>query len=73
MVRDKSWMKQDEIDAHSSGRSGGDRRVFDFPGAGVLQTMATATVFIHRFLGSTRDFKSADKIEEQVVRILKAR
>ena len=46
MVRDRSWIKQDEIDAHSSGRSGGDSRVFDFPGAGVLQMIATATVLM---------------------------
>jgi len=35
-------MKQLEIAAHSSGRSGGDRRVFDVPAAGVLHTMAMA-------------------------------
>jgi hypothetical protein len=44
MVRATSLMKQAEIAAHSSGRNGGDRRVFDCPAAGVLQTTATATV-----------------------------
>jgi hypothetical protein len=37
-------MKQAEIAAHSSGRNGGDSRVFDAPLIGVLQTIATATV-----------------------------
>src|SRR5205085_10116629 len=36
-------MKQAESPAHSSGRSGGDRRVFDRPAAGVLQKMPIAT------------------------------
>ena len=44
MVRDTSWMKQAEMAAHSSGHNGGESRVFDCPGAGVLQTMATAMV-----------------------------
>jgi hypothetical protein len=38
-------MKQAEIAAHSYGRRGGDKRVFDKPAAGVLQMIATATVF----------------------------
>jgi hypothetical protein len=42
IVRDKSRMKQAEIAAHSLGWSGGDKRVFDCPGAGVLQMIATA-------------------------------
>ncbi|HET7381723.1 MAG TPA: hypothetical protein VFJ59_03950 [Pseudolabrys sp.] len=37
-------MKQAEIAAHSSGRKGGDSRVFDVPLIGVLQMIATATV-----------------------------
>ena len=37
-------MKQAEIAAHSSGRNGGDSRVFDAPLIGVLQVMASATV-----------------------------
>ena len=39
-------MKQREISAHSSGRSGGDSRVFDFPAMGVLQIIAAATGFM---------------------------
>ena len=39
-------MKQREISAHSSGKSGGDSRVFDFPAMGVLQMIATATGFM---------------------------
>jgi hypothetical protein len=39
-------MKQAEMAAHSSGRNGGDNRVFDAPGAGVLHMIATATGFI---------------------------
>src|SRR3974377_807471 len=39
-------MKQAESTAHSSGRSGGDNRVFDCPSVGVLQTMAIATVLM---------------------------
>jgi len=38
-------MKQADNAAHSSGRSGGDNLVFDFPAIGVLQIIATATVF----------------------------
>jgi hypothetical protein len=37
-------MKQAEIAAHSSGRKGGESRVFDAPLIGVLQMIATATV-----------------------------
>jgi hypothetical protein len=37
-------MKQAESAAHSSGRSGGDRRVFECPGIGVLQKMPIAMV-----------------------------
>ena len=37
-------MKHAEIAAHSSGRKGGDRRVFDKPLFGVLQQMASAIV-----------------------------
>jgi hypothetical protein len=44
MVFDKSRMKHAEMAAHSSARSGGDRRVLDRPLAGVLQMIATATV-----------------------------
>src|SRR5215510_8883370 len=43
MVAKRSRMKQAEMAAHSSGRSGGDRRVLQSPVIGVLQTMATAT------------------------------
>ena len=39
-------MKQADSAAHSSGRSGGDRRVFDCPAMGALQTIATATVLL---------------------------
>ena len=42
MVRERSWMKQAEISAHSEGRSGGDSLVLDWPAVGVLQMMATA-------------------------------
>ena len=45
MVAATSRMKQAESRAQSSGESGGDSRVFDWPAIGVLQTMATATVF----------------------------
>ena len=37
-------MKQAERAAHSSGRNGGDRRVLENPGAGVLQKIPIATV-----------------------------
>lgn len=37
-------MKQREISAQSSIANGGDRRVFDNPGVGVLQMIATATL-----------------------------
>ena len=37
-------MKQAESAAHSSGRSGGERRVLENPGAGVLQKIPIATV-----------------------------
>src|SRR6185437_2509816 len=43
IVADRSRIKQLEIAAHSSGRSGGDKRVFDWPAVGVLQIIATAT------------------------------
>jgi hypothetical protein len=36
-------MKHAEMAAHSSGRSGGDRRVLHIPVIGVLQTIGTAT------------------------------
>src|ERR1700704_1025479 len=45
MVAVRSRMKQAERSAHSSGRNGGDSRVFDCPGRGVLQKIPTATVF----------------------------
>jgi hypothetical protein len=45
-VFDKSLMKQADSAAHSSGRSGGDKRVFDCPAIGALQTIATATVLL---------------------------
>ena len=45
MVAATSRMKQAESPAHCSADSGGDSRVFDWPASGVLQTMATATVF----------------------------
>ena len=45
MVAATSRMKQAESPAHCSAVSGGDSRVFDWPAIGVLQTMATATVF----------------------------
>jgi hypothetical protein len=41
-------MKQAEMAAQSSGRSGGESRVFDCPGAGVLQKMPMATSFTRR-------------------------
>src|SRR5215813_12086371 len=43
MVAERSRMKHAEMAAHSSERSGGDRRVLQSPVIGVLQTMATAT------------------------------
>ena len=47
-------MKQAESAAHSSGRSGGERRVLESPGAGVLQNIPIATVLaIHRTLKLT--------------------
>src|SRR3954451_20370497 len=44
MVAVRSRIKQAERSAHSSGRSGGDSRVLDNPGRGVLQKIPTATV-----------------------------
>jgi hypothetical protein len=44
MVAARSRMKQAESAAHSSGRSGGDRRVLEYPAAGVLQNIPMATV-----------------------------
>ena len=44
MVAVRSRIKQAEIAAHSSGRNGGESRVFERPGAGVLQKMPIATV-----------------------------
>jgi hypothetical protein len=43
MVLAMSWMKQAEMAAHSSGCNSGDNRVFECPGHGVLQMIATAT------------------------------
>ena len=76
MVGGRSRMKQAESAAHSSGRSGGDSRVFDFPGAGVLQTMATAMVpHVDGSLSGHDDGAPArcSQIEEQVRRHLRAR
>src|SRR5262245_32154633 len=43
MVAERSRMKLADRPAHSSGRNGGDRRVLECPGSGVLQMMPTAT------------------------------
>src|SRR4051812_1238389 len=43
MVAARSRIKQADSVAHSSGRSGGDSLVFEYPGAGVLQKIPTAT------------------------------
>src|SRR5437588_6453264 len=43
MVAEMSRMKQADSAAHSSGCSGGARRVLDCPAAGVLQNRPTAT------------------------------
>jgi len=63
MVRDRSRMKQADKAAHSSGLSGGDNRVLDFPAIGVLQIIATATVFAMQYLslrnGSGQNLNSA--------------
>src|SRR3569833_729751 len=66
MVRARSRMKQDEMAAHSSGANGGDSRVFDLPGIGVLQMMATAMGFI----GSNSHGESAGQIEMQFIDVL---
>lgn len=54
MVSDRSRMKHADIAAHSSGRKGGDSRVFEAPLTGVLHMIATATVLKRSFLLSVR-------------------
>src|SRR4051812_18807188 len=48
MVAARSRMKQAESVAHSSGRSGGDSLVFEYPDAGVLQKIPIAIGCIPR-------------------------
>src|SRR6185312_1939606 len=71
MVADRSRMKQPEIAAHSSGRNGGDSRVFDWPARGVLQMMATATGGMI-VVSSGGGRQSSGQVEIKLIRVLKA-
>src|SRR5260370_19340211 len=73
MVLEISWMKQAEKPAHSSGRSGGDNRVFECPGRGVLQMIATATEDITSSPRRKADY--AQRLQEvpiEIIRILQS-
>src|SRR5258708_37181206 len=73
MVLEISWMKQAEMPAHSSGRSGGDNRVFECPGRGVLQMIATATEDITSSPRRNADYaQRLQEVPREIIRILQS-
>lgn len=55
-------MKQPEIAAHSSARSGGESRVLDAPGIGVLHMIAKATVGLDEELAAPASLETEEML-----------